>query len=168
LNPRDILKATPFFGGVLDDAEIVMLAAKARFIGFSEGATPVEEDGPGHSMFVIVSGKASVTVAGEEEPVATLGPGAIFGEMSLLTGARRSATVTALAPLEAIEIDQAALAHVLAGSPTLVARFVDMVARRQRELDRLAGGSAWGTLRPGKAELTEMIATFYGKHGGTA
>jgi CRP-like cAMP-binding protein len=163
MQPREILKSTPFFATVLDDAEIDMLAARARFIGFAKGATPIEEDGPGHSMFVIVSGRVSVTIAGEGEPVATLGPGDIFGEMSLLTGARRSATVTALEPVEAIEVNKQALAHVLAHSPTLVDRFVQMLARRQRELDRLAGGAAWGMLRPGKAELANMISSFFGK-----
>jgi CRP-like cAMP-binding protein len=83
--------------------------------------------------------------------------------MSLLTGARRSATVTALEPVEVIEINKQALGHVLENSPTLVARFVEMLLRRQRELDRLAGGVAWGMLRPGKTELAHMISSFFGK-----
>ena len=107
MNPKDILKSTSFFADVLTDAEIDMLAARARFIDFPKGATPIEEDGPGHSMFVIVSGTVSITIAGEERPVATLGPGGIFGEMSLLTGARRSATVTALGPVRTVEVEQA-------------------------------------------------------------
>jgi len=163
MSPKDILKSTSFFTEVLTDAEIDMLATRARFIDFPEGATPIEEDGPGHSMFVIASGTVSVTIAGEDEPVATLGPGDIFGEMSLLTGARRSATVTAIEPVRVIEINKQALAHVLQHSPTLVARFVDMLARRQRELDKLAGGHAWGMLRPGKAELASMIGAFFGQ-----
>ena len=161
-NPGEILKATPFFADVLNDDELNMLATRARFISYAAGATPIEEDGPGHSMFVVVSGRLRVTVAGEAEPVATLGPGDIVGEMSLLTGARRSATVTALEPVEAIEINKQALAHVLMQSPTLVARFVEMLLRRQRELDRIAGG-AWGMLRLGKAELAHMIGAFFGK-----
>jgi len=142
MQPRDIIKKTPFF---------------------AEGATPIEEDGPGHSMFVVVSGRLSVTIDGEDEPVATLAPGDIFGEMSLLTGARRSATVTAIEPVEAMEVSKEALAHVLARSPTLVDRFVEMLMRRQRELDKRAGGAAWGMLRPGKAELANMIGAFFGK-----
>jgi CRP-like cAMP-binding protein len=163
MNPKDVLKSTPFFTEVLSDAETDMLAARARFIDFPKGATPIEEDGPGHSMFVIVSGTVSVTIAGEERPVATLGPGDIFGEMSLLTGARRSATVTALEPVKTVEVNKQALAHVLEQSPTLVGRFVELLLRRQRELDRLAGGHAWGMLRPGKAELAGMIGAFFGQ-----
>ena len=163
MDPRTILKSTPFFAEVLSDAEIDMLASRAHFVGFARGATPIEEDGPGHAMFVIVSGEAAVTVFGEDKPVARLGKGDIVGEMSLLTGARRSATVTAATRLEAIEISKEALAHVLAKSPSLVDRFVEMLHKRQRELDKLTGGNAWGMLRPGKAELAGMIHSFFGR-----
>jgi CRP-like cAMP-binding protein len=163
MDPRAILKSTAFFADVLDDAEIGMLAVRARFIGYAGGATPIEEGGPGHSMFVIVKGEVSVTVSGEDEPVARLGPGDIFGEMSLLTGAERSATVTALGPVEVIEISPQALAHVLARSPDLVGRFVEMLGRRQRQLDRIFGGAAWGMIRLGKGELHDLISSFFGK-----
>ena len=163
MEPRDILKTVPFFSEVLDADEIEALSSKAYFLKFPKDATPIEEDGPGHAMFVIVSGEAVVTVFGEDKPVARLGKGDIVGEMSLLTGARRSATVTAATRLEAIEISKEALAHVLAKSPSLVDRFVEMLHKRQRELDKLTGGNAWGMLRPGKAELAGMIHSFFGR-----
>ena len=160
MRPRDILKSTPFFSDVLTDAEIDMLGARARFIAFPKGAMPIEEEAPGTSMFVIAKGTVNVTVNGETPPIAKLGPGDIVGEMSLLTGARRSATVSTLEPVEVLEVNKEALAHVLGNSPTLVGRFVEMLLRRQRALDRIAGGSAWGMVRPGKDELTGMIAGF--------
>lgn len=162
MDPRQVLKSTPFFSEVLDDHELGMLAAHAHFISFQRGATPIEEDGPGHAMFVVVSGEATVTVAGDGTPVAKLYAGDIFGEMSLLTGARRSATVTAITPLETIEISKQALAHVLDHSPDLVDRFVQMLSRRQAELDHAAGGNAWGMLRLGRGELAGMIRSFFG------
>lgn len=162
MDPVSTLKATPFFAEVLDDNELAMLAARAHYVGFAKGATPIEEDGAGHAMFVIVSGEATVTVMDEERPVATLGPGDIFGEMSLLTGARRSATVTATTPLETLEISKPALAHVLEHSPSLVDRFVEMLNRRQRELDKIVGGNPWGMLRLGRGELASMIRSFFG------
>src|SRR5262245_36425825 len=100
MRPRDILKSTPFFAEVLTDAELDMLATRARFLSFPASATPIEEDAPGTSMFVVARGKVSVSVSSDPKPIATLGPGAIVGEMSLLTGARRSATVRALEPVE--------------------------------------------------------------------
>ncbi len=162
MEPRDILKTIPFFSEVLTPDELEELAVRAYFIEWPKGATPIEEDGPGKSMFVIDSGEALVTIAGETQPIARLGKGDIVGEMSLLTGARRSATVTAATDVEAIEINKEALAHVLKASPTLVYRFADLIDRRQRHLHRLAGSSAWGMHNPGKAETAKMIRAFFG------
>lgn len=161
MNAREILKSTPFFGEALDDAEIAILAGDARQVGFAPGATLVREDDEGRSMFVILSGDVTVTVADEEEAVAELSAGAVIGEMSLLTGAPRNATVTAKSAVDTLEIDKAALANVLWMSPTLVDRFVAMLFRRQKELDRLSGGAAWGMVRPGKAELAAMIRDYF-------
>lgn len=162
MNPRATLKSTPFFAEVLDDKELDLLSSHAHYITYPKGSTPIEEDGPGHAMFVVVSGEAAVTVMGEHEPIAILRAGDIFGEMSLLTGARRSATVTALAPMEVIEVSKQALAHVLEHSPSLVERFVLMLSRRQAQLDKAAGGNAWGMLRLGRGELASMIRSFFG------
>ncbi len=162
MNPVVILKSTPFFAEVLDEKELDELATRARFLSYPKGATPIEEDGPGHAMYVIVDGTAEVSIMEDDTPVATLGKGDIVGEMSMLTGARRAATVTALTPLEVLEISPTALAHVLAESPTLVDRFAAMIDRRQKLLDRLAGGAPWGMLRVGKAEMASMIRGFFG------
>jgi CRP-like cAMP-binding protein len=161
MEPLDVLKTVPFFSDVLDSDEVQELAAKAYFIRFQKGSKPIEEDAPGHAMFVVVSGEAEVTVHGLSEPVAKLGPGAIVGEMSLLTGARRSATVTATSPLEVIEVNKEALAHVLKQSPDLVERFAALIEKRQHALDKLAGGSAWGMMRLGKAEMAATIRSFF-------
>ena len=162
MDPKAILKATPFFADVLDDKEIALLASHAHFITYPKGATPIEEDGPGHAMFIVISGEATVTVTEEKEPVARLRAGDIFGEMSLLTGARRSATVTAVTPLETIEVSKQALAHVLEHSPDLVDRFAKMMDRRQAELDHATGNDPWGMMRLGKGEMASMIRSFFG------
>lgn len=161
MNALEVLRATPFFAEVLDAKEMALLADHARTTAFGRGDTLVEEDGPGGSMFVIVDGEAVVTVRDDTDSIATLGPGGIVGEMSLLTGSPRVATVTAKGPVTAIEINKRALANVLWMSHDLVDRFVEMLFRRQRELERAAGGGAWGMMRPGKAELAAGIRTFY-------
>ena len=161
MSARDVIGSVPFFREALDDKELTILAGHAHEHRLEKGETLIAEDRPGHSMFVIVDGEFEVTVSGEPDPVAKLGKGAIVGEMSLLTGSPRNATVTAASKGEVVEVDKAALANVLWMSPGLVDRFVEMLFRRQLELDRAMGGVAWGTLRPGKAELGEMIRTFY-------
>jgi CRP-like cAMP-binding protein len=112
-------------------------------------------------MFIIVSGEADVFVHTDPDPIARLTKGGIVGEMSLLTGARRAATVKAVTPLEVIEVNKQAFAHVLKSSPDLVDRFAGLIDRRQRELDRLAGGSAWGMMRMGKVEMAATIRSFF-------
>jgi CRP-like cAMP-binding protein len=56
----------------------------------------------GVSFFVVAEGEAVVTIAGKE--VARLGPGDHFGELSLITGRERSATVTAVTPMRCLEV----------------------------------------------------------------
>jgi CRP-like cAMP-binding protein len=162
MEPRDVLSSVPFFSDVLDAPELDELAARAFFVKFPPGATPIEEDAPGHAMFVVASGEAAVYIHGEAEPIAQIGAGDIIGEMSLLTGARRAATVKAISALELIEVNKQAFAHVLAQSPDLVERFADLIVHRQRELDRLAGGSAWGVMRLGRSEIAATIRSFFG------
>jgi CRP-like cAMP-binding protein len=162
MEPGDVLRTVPFFSDVLAEAELNELAARAFFVKFPEGATPIEEDAPGHAMYVVAAGEAAVFVHGEDEPIAALGKGDIIGEMSLLTGARRSATVRATTALELIEVNKQALAVVLKQSPDLVERFATLIHRRQHELDRLAGGSAWGMMRLGKNEMASTIRSFFG------
>ena len=65
-----------------------------------------------------------------------------------------------------LEVNKDALAHVLSLSPTLVGRFVDMLIRRQRMLDRIVGGAAWGMVRPSRDELAALIGRFFAAHGG--
>ena len=79
-------------------------------------------------MFVIESGQVAVKVG---SAVTDLFAGDFLGEMSLLTGAPRNATVTAVEPVAAYEIRKHVLAPVLAGSPTLVERLAETMEKRQ-------------------------------------
>ena len=76
-------------------------------------------------MYVVTDGKVIVSVhePGGERVVATLGPGDVVGEMAMITGERRSATVKAKGRVTALEIAKAALAPLLAAEPKLAERF---------------------------------------------
>ncbi len=161
MEPRELLGLIAFFSDSLDGGQLDRLAAGAKRRSFAAGEVLMREDEPGASMFILDSGEVSVRVAGEDEPVATLYVGDIVGEMSLLTGAPRSATVTAVEPVEVVEIDHTALAPVLAGSPALVDRFAEILRDRQKLLEHLYGGGAWGMLRLGDAEVHHLIRAFY-------
>jgi CRP-like cAMP-binding protein len=139
MTPREVLAKTPFFAAVMSTADLDRLAAKLALKTFPRGASIVRQGDIGASMFVLVEGKVTVSVhlrAGEER-VTTLGPGSIVGEMSLLTGARRSATVTATREVRALEIAKPALEEILASSPELFDRFAETVEQRQAEIEHI-------------------------------
>lgn len=161
MEPRELLGRIAFFSETLDGGQLDRLAAGAKQRSFAAGEALMREDEPGTSLFVLDSGQVEVRIADEPDPIAELYAGDIVGEMSLLTGASRSATVTAVEPVEAVEFDHAALAPVLAASPGLVDRFAEMLRQRQKELEHLHGDAAWNMLRLGDAEVHDLIRAFY-------
>jgi len=88
----DVLKKVPLFAG-LDDRELEQIAATMRERRFAEGDTVTEEGAGGAGFFVVEEGEAAVTVDGQER--GTIGAGDYFGEIALLTGSDRTATITA-------------------------------------------------------------------------
>jgi len=164
MDPRELLVMIAFFSEALNGDEIFALASGAERRTFNPGEAMVREGEPGESMFVIESGQVAVKVG--SETVTDLFAGDFLGEMSLLTGAPRNATVTAVEPVAAYEIRKHVLAPVLAGSPTLVERLAETMEKRQIELDRAYGSGAWGMLRPGEAELHSLIRKFYESETG--
>lgn len=119
----------------LSPSERSLLATLAEPGRHSGTRVVCEQNAPGTSMFVVVTGEARVEVDGQ--PVASLGPGQVFGEMSLLTGRRRSATVTSSGLLEVLEIKRPAFKAILQANPETADRIGDLVARRQAEREAL-------------------------------
>jgi CRP/FNR family cyclic AMP-dependent transcriptional regulator len=89
---RDVLKRVPLFAG-LDDRELEQIAGTMRERRFSAGDKVTEEGAGGAGFFIVEDGSAEVTVNGE--PRGTIGSGDYFGEIALLTGSDRTATITA-------------------------------------------------------------------------
>mgnify|MGYP001205419037 CR=1 FL=1 len=163
MTDHDVLKGIPFFAEVLDEAALDQLAEAATRTEFDHGTVLIREGDPGESLFVIVQGAVGVAIRdGGDRRVTTLRDGDVVGEMSLLTGAARSATVTALRPTVALEISREALAPILAASPELSIKFAAMVLKRNAELDNLFGPANW--LRTGgvASDITERIRRFFG------
>lgn len=163
--PRDVIANTPFFAGVLDVLQLQALCGRLRIADYAKGATLIREDDLGVSMFVLASGEVTVAVPGKSgaRHVATLRAPDIFGEMSLLTGARRAATVTAKTPIKAIEIPKTALSPLISASPELAERFAAILAKRQRELDGIyRGAGRWSFFSDGKDIASVIRRVFDG------
>jgi CRP/FNR family transcriptional regulator, cyclic AMP receptor protein len=88
----DVLKRVPLFAG-LDDRELEQIAGTMRERRFSSGDTVTEEGAGGAGFFIVEEGSADVSVDGERR--GSIGAGDYFGEIALLTGSDRTATITA-------------------------------------------------------------------------
>lgn len=163
MDPRDVLAAVPFFADTLDADQLDALAGKALRVDYDRAATMMREGERGDSLLVIFSGDADVSVAGRPKAVATLAAGDIVGEMSLLTGAPRSATVTAVRPVVALEIGKDDLEPLLLMSPDLFERFAEVVERRRAELDRVYGPSFSELYLSSQGQLVGAMRSFFGR-----
>ena len=121
----------------LEEAQLQILLAGARVHQFGRGEKLLEQGANGDSMFVLVNGTADVSVANNHTRthLAALHAGACFGEMSLLTGEKRSATITATADCEVAELNRAMLAEVFRQQPQLLQEISELLAKRKLETE---------------------------------
>jgi CRP-like cAMP-binding protein len=121
------------FLATLDTKQIGVLAEGARWELYLPGERIVRQGDPGEVLYVIVSGTADVRLeqGGLTTTVTTLEAGKFFGEMSLLTGEPRSATVLAATQLSVIAVGKQALLQVVQEDRRLIERIGEVVARRQ-------------------------------------
>jgi CRP-like cAMP-binding protein len=153
-----VLAGIPLFADTLDETQLGALAHKSSAVIFPSGSILMTEGDFATSMFAIVEGTVAVTVAdhdGGNRHVADLKGGDIVGEMSLMTGARRSATVTAATEVTALEVTKFSLEAILTRAPELIERFGEMLARRQAELDQIAADAA------PKDDMVSQIRRFF-------
>ena len=129
----DLLGQVPLFEG-LSRRHLKKLAEHADEISFREKETIVEEDQPGGSFFAIVEGEVKVRQGGRV--IATAGPGEFFGEISLLDGGPRTATVVADTPVVAIRLFKSSFDRVVKEEPQVAGKILTVVARRLREAER--------------------------------
>ncbi len=120
----------------LSVSERAALIAVAKPVQYAAGETIVRQGEAGRSLFVVVRGEASVRLAGANREVARLRNGDVFGEMSLLTGEPRTATVSAADDCDLVEIDAEGFRTVVMANPSVLERVTTVTAARREELDR--------------------------------
>ncbi len=146
-------------------ARIVQGAAPRRY---APGEIIVREGDRTSSMFVIASGRAGVSASGaggDGRVIAELEPGTAFGEISLLTGEPRSATVRALTEIVLVEIGKETLQPILLDNPGLCHAIEAVIEERRRETaDAVAAAQAtsMGGMADNRTPLADRIARFFG------
>jgi CRP-like cAMP-binding protein len=115
------------------------LANRTAVSTYTTGEQLVKQGDPGDSLFIIKSGSVSVYVRSEDGRSVyanQLNAGDFFGEMSLLTGEARAASIRANEETEVIIIDKEAFSNVLAQDPTILDRFLAALERRQQGISQ--------------------------------
>ena len=136
LSAPTLSRRLPLFASLSPEERAALLAV-ARPVQYAAGEAIVRQGQPGRSLFVVVRGEASVTLAGTEGEVARLRGGDVFGEMSLLTGEARTATVTAATDCDLVEIDAEGFRSVVMANPSVL-EHVDERRRRRGAKSSLA------------------------------
>ena len=129
----DVLGRVPLFAGVpaRQVRKIASLGSVARF----DAKEPIVNAGdPGEAFYVILSGRAKVR-RGSGRAVAEIGPGSYFGEMALVDGAPRSATIVAETETACLMLTRKRFAKVLRDEPTVALALLRTLAARVRELE---------------------------------
>jgi len=112
----------------LDPAELQAVADSMHEANVAPGAVVTVEGGPGDGFFVIESGEAEVTVQGEAR--GTLAAGDYFGEIALLMGSDRTATVTATTDLRCYALTPWDFRTLVEGSPSIAWKVIQSMAAR--------------------------------------
>lgn len=120
----------------LSDEETQKLAVNSRIRVFAPDESIVRQGQPGKSMFVVHHGSVRVQIKEGEtvKMLNTLREGDFFGEMGLLTGEPRTATVVASEETQVLEIDSDCLKPILKENPKLVASFSQIIEARRLDL----------------------------------
>jgi CRP/FNR family transcriptional regulator, cyclic AMP receptor protein len=130
----DVLRSAPLFTA-LDDSGAEALRSSMTEVHVHKGESVFEEGDPGDRLYVIVEGKVKLGVTspdGRENLHAILGPGEMFGELSLFDPSPRRATATAVSDCTLLGLGQTNLRGWLTGRPEVAEALLQALAQRLR------------------------------------
>jgi CRP-like cAMP-binding protein len=121
----------------LSSRQLEDVSRRLRPVRFRQGQTVIHEGDPGDEMFLMKAGRVRVVqgAGGDASALAELGAGDVFGEMALLTGNPRSATVTALSDVDAWVLGKADFEELVAAHATLALALSRLLSERLRSTD---------------------------------
>jgi CRP-like cAMP-binding protein len=125
----DALASTELFSS-LGAAQLARIATMSQWHEFTDGDTVVQEGDSDGQMYVVLAGTARMWVRGQAK--GSFGPGDYFGEMSLLDGRPRSASVVATSPMRAVSIARFNFLPLLTEHPDIAEELLIEMCRRLR------------------------------------
>jgi CRP-like cAMP-binding protein/small-conductance mechanosensitive channel len=154
----------------MTDEELRVLAERLRYSPFSKGNIIARQgDQKSHWLYVIIAGEAEVyleTPGGGKRVIRTLGKGNFFGEMGLMTGEPRSASVVAKTDVECYRLDKEMFEEVMHARPGIAEEMSQILASRRAELDSalldMDTVSAQRVISQQRSEILATIKRFFG------
>lgn len=163
---RDALKRLWLFSE-LADTEIDQIRALARVQRYPARQTIVSQGDESSDLFLVIDGRlraSSCNANGDEVVLSIMGPGDVFGEMALLDGAPRSATVSTLDVCQLLVIEARSFHALLRQMPTLAASLMKVMARRIRDLTARTQDVALLDVESHLAKVLLALANRFGDH----
>ncbi len=152
----------------LTEAELKSLAERLRYSPFSRGnIITYQGDERSHWLYVIINGDAEVfltTPDGNRRSINTLSKGNFFGEMALLTGAPRRASVMAKTDVECYRLDKESFEDILLARPSIAEEVSHILAQRTAQLETAVqdvGMSSQRDLSQSRGEILSTIKRFF-------
>lgn len=146
----------------LSEAEQEDLARRLINAPFAKGDVLFRQGDVAHWLYIIASGEAEAwwtpPDGGPQRLIDTRGPGNVFGELGLMTGAPRRSTVVAITDVEAYRLDKASLEHILRARPELAEGISVILEQRRSRFAALEQGHANGSLGPRSATRVDASA----------
>jgi CRP/FNR family transcriptional regulator, cyclic AMP receptor protein len=129
----ELLANVPLFAA-LSKRDLGRIASLANEIEVPEGKVLTRQGDPGRECFVVVDGRAKATLRGRRS--ASMGPGSVVGEISLLDQGPRTATVTAETDMRLLVLTSQEFSTLLRDVPAVAPRIMRGLAERLRESER--------------------------------
>lgn len=164
---RGLLEKISIFSP-LSDEERQELARGMKYAPFARGEVMTRQGAEAHWLYLLEDGRAGVRVSDgvTEKEVAQLEGGSFFGEMSLLTGEPRAATVIAMTDVECFRLDKAIFQRVIERRPEVMQQVASLLAQRRVELQAAREGldaeTAKARRRSAEVDLLDRMKRFFG------
>lgn len=149
------------------------LASRLLYAMFARGEVITRQGAEAHWLYILFSGQVEIRAArnGHESVVGSIGAPGFFGEHGLMTGAPRTATVTALTEVECYRLDKEAVNQLVHARPEVANELATILANRQQGLDQAlsaADGRVQHALSPEQSrQILRKMQKFFGLDAGS-
>jgi CRP/FNR family cyclic AMP-dependent transcriptional regulator len=161
----DVLRQAPLFAG-LDDEAATALRSAMHEVRLSRGQVLFHQGDSGGELYVVIDGKVKMgrtSGDGRENLLAVLGPGQMFGELSLFDPGPRSSTVTAVTDTLMLALGQEQLLKWLTGRPEVARGLLSQLASRLRHLNEAVADLVFSDVPGRVAKALLDLARRFGK-----